>query len=306
MNDDKLASERSEDLITDQQLAGILDERLDAEAVAQLVEHLDYSSRLSEKLTSAFNRVNSQDESLRRETKAVQQEVRELIMDVALLKRAVASLGQVGVMERRKIEKELVRELFPPAQIRPGTGIEASPVHTGPPNIVDCNDRLPLCKAACCRIFNMNLNPSEILADKHEWDTHQPYALQRNRMGCTYLQTNGCACTIYSQRPGACSNYSCEHDTRIWANFEDKVINPQLAQQLKALDVLYTLTPHPTGPASRDEVSPAQAASTTAAESTSRASIKQTAQPPNFDELRNLIVPKPSRRFTPPAKDSES
>lgn len=297
------------------ELEEMLSERFDVEALAQMVEHLDYADKLSHKLTSSFSDVRQQVGRQGQALGAVQQEIRDLIMDVALLKRAMASLGHVGVMERKRIERELVRELFPPTQPRAGAGVVVNTAQPKPAQKVNCEDRLHLCKAACCRIFNIHLTPQEVIEDNHDWDPRQPYALQKNRVGCAYLKSGGCACTIYESRPNTCRNYSCANDKRIWQDFEKMILNPELEKRLQTLQV--TTGPENVGRSGngqpRDsfpETGDSQAPSASLPEaSVAIKSVPQSEEPsstpkvapPNFDELRNLMVPKPSKKFVPPS-----
>lgn len=302
------------------QVEELLGERLDVEALAQMVEHLDYADKLSKKLTSAFGEVRAQVGRQGNALGAIQQELRDLLCDVALLKRALASLGHVGVMERRKVERELVRELFPPAQPRPGAGIAVNVSQPKPPQKVDCENRLHLCKAACCRIFNVHLTPPEVDNDIYDWDPRQPYALRKTRHGCIHLTSGGCSCTLYESRPNTCRNYSCAGDKRIWHDFEKMVVNPELAKRLETLSV--STQPPYAGSGARGSVADVEAIaerkSAASSEQQSGASQPQAAgaasapgdlavaesrpkvAPPNFDELRKLMVPLPAKRFVPP------
>jgi Fe-S-cluster containining protein len=198
------------------------------------VEQLDFGNKLNRRLQNAFGDLRRHTRTHCSDISAIKREIRDLMMDVAMLKRALTSLGQVGVMERRKIERELIVELFPPRAVRRGTGVvTASP--QGQAATVECESRLPLCKAACCRIFNISLTPQEVEQGLHEWNPRQPYTVQKNRFGCMYLAAGRCSCSIYNLRPVVCSNYSCAKDGRIWADFERKELNPDLEKLLQTL-----------------------------------------------------------------------
>ncbi|MGO8752399.1 MAG: YkgJ family cysteine cluster protein [Thermoguttaceae bacterium] len=254
------------------------------EAIAQMVEQALLGDHLNGRIQQAFGSLSTVLRGHDATLAAVQGEIRDLIMDVALVKRALASLGQVGVMERRRIEKELVLELFPPRQARPGTGaVTACP----PPSEakVDCRDRLPLCKAACCRIFNVLLTPEEVEAGQHEWNPRAPYSLPKNRLGCVHLRQADWSCSVYDRRPGSCFGYDCTKDGRIWADFEKKVINPDLKRELDKLQ---------SGPAGGP---PEGEASAVAAHGRGP---QPPVSPPDFSELRNSPVPEPERIFVPP------
>ena len=61
------------------------------------------------------------------------------------------------------------------------------------------------------------------------WDLGQPYV---NRVGpdhrCVHQDRASFGCTIYPHRPGVCRVYDCRGDTRIWQDFDKRVINPNL------------------------------------------------------------------------------
>ena len=330
-NIESITTDESTGSVTEERLAETLDERLDVEALAQMVEHIDFSQKLSQKLTNAFREVRSRSGRNGNVLESIQREIRDLILDVALLKRAVTSLGQVGVMERRKIEKELTRELFPPSQPRLGTGLIISSPNQPQAKRVDCENRLHLCKAACCRIFNVGLTPQEVEGDRFDWDPRRPYALQKNRQGCVHLQGGGCECTIYTNRPRTCQTYSCEKDGRIWADFENKVINSDLKKRLDTLDVA-TVAPCSTVPVSvnGNGVDSPSAESANSCDHEQRnkpelsdlmsqpsndhgkiatdpdnQQVREEVAPPNFDDLRELMVPLPEKKFSPPPEDAK-
>ncbi len=331
-SDDRFDSELSSPVDHDY-LSNLLDERLDTEAVAQMVEQQDFAKKLSSRLTRSIRALSSTSEWNAAALRAVHTEIRNLTMDVALLKRALASIGHVGVMERRKIERELIRELFPPSQRRPGVGLIVANVAKQPPRKVDCENRIHLCKAACCRIFNVGLTPTEVESERFEWDPHLPYSLLKNQYGCVHLKRGGCTCAIYSDRPRICQTYSCANDKRIWVDFEGMALNPDLERRLAALQV--STGQGPSLSSRLPEGSLTSPSSSTGAETVpseerkvvhtgalhlgptgnlpatdlvSNAGMQQNrkpsskVEPPNFDELRELMVPLPSRKFTPKEK----
>jgi Fe-S-cluster containining protein len=266
-----------------QQVIASVDEKLEVEAVAQLVEQLDMTEKVKGPMQRAENELWA---AVRRQNAtlgAIQNELRDLMMDMALVKRALASLGQIGVLERQRIEKELVLELFPPRLVRRGTGV----VVAGPGRSdvkIDCENRMSLCKAACCRIFNVHLTAEEIEGNRYDWNPKVPYALHKKRLGCIHLRPSDWSCSIYNCRPSVCLGYSCEKDKRIWADFEKKVINPNLKRELDKLNG---------GPKASQPDKAVAGQSAVPQEEPS-------ASPPDFSELRNMIVSEPSRKFAPP------
>jgi Fe-S-cluster containining protein len=93
---------------------------------------------------------------------------------------------------------------------------------------IDCENRVHLCKAACCRL-RFALSRQDIEEGVVKWDLSRPYLITRGADGyCSHFRRNGCHCSIYSQRPVPCRAYDCRTDKRVWADFENKVISPEL------------------------------------------------------------------------------
>ncbi len=284
--------------LTEDRLNEMLDERFDIEALAQKVEHLDYSKELSRKLSAAFGSVNLNGRRHAKQLDGIQSVIRELIMDVELLKRALVSLGHVGVVERRRIEKELIRELFPPQQPRVDAGVKVHFPQPQPakPRQVNCEERLHICQAACCRVLKVPLTPGEVDGNQLDWDQRNPYSLRQNKKGCVYLQNGGCKCSIYGERPTGCQTYSCEDDSRIWADFENMVLNPKLAQRLKSLDVVTNSIDRPFEKTEPSNGNTDKFSSEPVTETPERSTVP----PPDFSALRELLAPLPEKPFVPP------
>jgi Fe-S-cluster containining protein len=43
---------------------------------------------------------------------------------------------------------------------------------------------------------------------------------------CSHLDRKTHGCTIYQQRPAACRGFDCRGDSRIWLDFEKRIIAP--------------------------------------------------------------------------------
>jgi Fe-S-cluster containining protein len=94
---------------------------------------------------------------------------------------------------------------------------------------IDCESRIHLCKAACCRL-PFALSKEDVQEGIVKWTLGQPYLNARNGDGdCAHLERGTCRCSIYNHRPIPCRGYDCRKDQRIWVNFEEKVINPRVA-----------------------------------------------------------------------------
>ncbi|HWS90141.1 MAG TPA: YkgJ family cysteine cluster protein [Pyrinomonadaceae bacterium] len=94
---------------------------------------------------------------------------------------------------------------------------------------IDCAARLHLCKAACCRL-KFPLSKQDLEEGIVRWDLPRPYLIARREDGyCAHVE-GGCGgrCTIYEHRPLPCRAYDCRQDARIWADFENGVVSPEL------------------------------------------------------------------------------
>ncbi len=93
---------------------------------------------------------------------------------------------------------------------------------------VDCDNRVHLCKAACCRLW-FPLSKQDVQEGIVQWDLRYPYIIDQDEdCYCKHLDRGSCGCTVYQHRPIPCRTFDCRQDTRIWLNFDDKVVNPDL------------------------------------------------------------------------------
>ena len=93
---------------------------------------------------------------------------------------------------------------------------------------IDCENRLPLCKAACCKL-PFALSRQDIEEGIVRWDLGQPYVIAHGPDGyCEHLERSSCFCTIRENRPVPCRGYDCRGEKRIWLDFENRVVNPEI------------------------------------------------------------------------------
>jgi len=103
---------------------------------------------------------------------------------------------------------------------------------------IDCENRVHLCKAACCRL-GFALSRQDLEEGVVRWDLSRPYMIRRGEDGyCTHLERGSCRCTIYRHRPLPCRAYDCRNDRRIWADFEDKIVSPELEKLFQNSDAV--------------------------------------------------------------------
>ena len=94
---------------------------------------------------------------------------------------------------------------------------------------IDCENRLSLCKAACCRL-PFALSKQDVEEGIVKWDLGQPYINSRDNDGyCCHMERGTCRCTVYAERPIPCRGYDCREDKRIWLDFENRAVNPRVA-----------------------------------------------------------------------------
>ena len=98
--------------------------------------------------------------------------------------------------------------------------------------VIDCESRLHLCRAACCRL-ELALSRQDVEEGIVQWDLSRPYLIAREADGyCRHLERATCRCTVWEQRPIPCRGYDCRDDKRIWVDFEQRIINPDLEKEL--------------------------------------------------------------------------
>ena len=96
-----------------------------------------------------------------------------------------------------------------------------------PAEAIDCEARLPYCKAVCCRL-RFALTVEEIESGPVRWDLGRPYFNRHGPNGyCHCIDDETLGCTVYDERPMPCRQYSCAGDTRIWKDFEAMEINQE-------------------------------------------------------------------------------
>jgi Fe-S-cluster containining protein len=113
---------------------------------------------------------------------------------------------------------------------------EASPV-------IDCASKVAFCRASCCRL-PFALSKQDISERLVQWDFSRPYLIAQGPNNyCVHLDAETKCCSIREHRPVPCRGYDCRKDERIWVDFENNKINP---------DILREKWPEPVEQESRD------------------------------------------------------
>jgi Fe-S-cluster containining protein len=93
---------------------------------------------------------------------------------------------------------------------------------------IDCENRVHLCKAACCRL-PFALSKQDVREGIVRWDLGQPYLIDQGKDGyCNHLDRSSLGCSIYQNRPVPCRGCDCRNDKRIWLDFEKMIVNPEI------------------------------------------------------------------------------
>jgi len=96
---------------------------------------------------------------------------------------------------------------------------------------IDCENRVALCKASCCRL-PFALSKQDIQEGVVRWDLGQPYMIAQTKAGyCTHLDGSSRTCSVHANRPVPCRAYDCRKDNKIWLDFEKKIINPDILRE---------------------------------------------------------------------------
>jgi len=93
---------------------------------------------------------------------------------------------------------------------------------------IDCENRLHLCHAACCKL-PFALSKQDVHEGVIHWDLGQPYMIAQDSDGyCSHLERGSCQCMVRPHRPLPCRAYDCSKGNKIWLDFEQKIINPDI------------------------------------------------------------------------------
>jgi hypothetical protein len=144
----------------------------------------------------------------------------------ALLNGLAALLVQRGVVSADELMEAVnsARTQIKAAGQAAEVGVAVRVDTDGPEPVIDCASRLPVCKAVCCRL-RFALTVEEIESGLVKWELGRPYFNRQNPEGYCHQWDGGCS--IYEDRPSPCRLYSCEHDDRIWKDFEAMELNQE-------------------------------------------------------------------------------
>ena len=99
---------------------------------------------------------------------------------------------------------------------------------------VDCQSRLHLCKAICCKL-PFALSKQDVEEGIIRWDFGQPYLIAHGKDGyCVHLDRDKYQCTVREHRPVPCRGFDCENDQKwsVWSDYSNKIMNQELVQKI--------------------------------------------------------------------------
>jgi Fe-S-cluster containining protein len=97
--------------------------------------------------------------------------------------------------------------------------------------VIDCASKVAFCRASCCRL-PFALSKQDINERLVQWDFSRPYMIAQGQSNyCVHLHAEKKCCSIREHRPTPCRGYDCRKDERIWVNFENNEINPDILRE---------------------------------------------------------------------------
>jgi Fe-S-cluster containining protein len=95
---------------------------------------------------------------------------------------------------------------------------------------VDCESRLEICKAICCKL-PFALSKQDVEEGTIRWEFGRPYLIAHGDDGyCVHLNRNTYKCTVREHRTVPCRGFDCRDNEkwRIWLDYEKKILSPEL------------------------------------------------------------------------------
>ena len=153
--------------------------------------------------------------------------------DKALLHSVVEMLIGQGVIHLYQLERkkrDVSKRIEETGAYGPEVNLVKTPDKYGEVEKVeiDCESRYPICKGACCKLW-FSLSVQDLEEGILKWNYARPYGIAQGKDGrCVHQDRATFKCKVYNNRPHVCRTYDCSKDTRIWLDFEKRVINPAI------------------------------------------------------------------------------
>lgn len=145
--------------------------------------------------------------------------------------------GAAAIAAQEEAREAAEPEPKDPTMRWPAIAIRVEPTEPAQLEPVDCDARMSICHAVCCKL-KFALSNDEIEQGLVKWDIGHPYIIRQNSDGyCCHNDAGSGGCTIYNDRPNLCRRYSCRGDKRIWKDFDNMVLNqPWIDEHISGAD----------------------------------------------------------------------
>jgi Fe-S-cluster containining protein len=162
-----------------------------------------------------------------------QENLKENMVLLHSLVEVLVSKGLIHVHELEERKKMLIESFKQKDEQVPKVHLVETPDKYAQESVlVDCASHYPLCKGVCCTMWIV-LSVQDLEERIVKWNYSYPYSIAQDQDGyCIHFDRSNCKCTIYENRPLACRAYDCRGDKRIWLDFENKVLNPEMRSRL--------------------------------------------------------------------------
>lgn len=144
-----------------------------------------------------------------------------------LLEKGIIDKGELGVRQT-KISKILKKTYIQQGMAVAMQEFDVSKYEFKGRAETDCDNYIPLCKAACCKL-PLALSKEDVQEGIIRWELGNPYIISHNGSGyCAHMIIENFRCKVYDHRPIPCRGYDCRKDERVWLDFKKRIINPHV------------------------------------------------------------------------------
>jgi Fe-S-cluster containining protein len=102
-------------------------------------------------------------------------------------------------------------------------------------SVVDCERRLDVCKAICCKL-PFALSRQDVKEGIVSWEFARPYLIAHDDDGyCVHLDRNTFQCSVRKHRPVPCRGFGCQDNERwnVWDDYENMILNPDFIEKVE-------------------------------------------------------------------------
>lgn len=100
---------------------------------------------------------------------------------------------------------------------------------------VDCESRLDVCKASCCKL-PFALSKQDVEEGIIRWEFGRPYLIAHGEDGyCIHMDRDTYRCTVRDHRTVPCRGFDCRDNKKwhLWCDYEKKIMD---SEQIEKID----------------------------------------------------------------------